>query len=87
MLIAAQGPELGLDDLPPEIREDGAAARVQAGEPARTFHERKAEAERQIVLAALERNAWHVTRTAAELGLADHASLLKIMRRHGITRP
>ena len=24
---------------------------------------------------------------AQELGLADHASLLKIMRRHGVSRP
>ena len=37
------------------------------------------------ILAALERNEWHITRTAKELGLADHASLLKIMRRHGIS--
>jgi len=29
----------------------------------------------------LERNEWHVTKTAKELGLSDHASLLKIMRR------
>jgi transcriptional regulator of acetoin/glycerol metabolism len=35
---------------------------------------------------ALERNDWHITRTARELGLADHASLLKIMRRHRIAR-
>ena len=47
---------------------------------------RKAEAERQIIVAALERNEWHITRTAEELGLADHASLLKIMRRHGLRR-
>ena len=33
------------------------------------------------MIAALERNDWHITRTAEELGLADHASLLKIMRR------
>ena len=51
-----------------------------------TFQERKTEAERRIVLAALERNEWHITNTADELGLADHASLLKIMRRHGIKR-
>ena len=50
----------------------------------RTFQERKAEAERQIVVAALERNDWHITNTASELGLADHASLLKIMRRHDL---
>jgi len=36
------------------------------------------------VIQALERNAWHVTRTAKELGLADHASLLKVMRRLGV---
>ena len=46
-----------------------------------TFLERKAEAERQIVRAALDRHQGHVTRAAEELGLADHASLLKIMRR------
>ena len=57
--------------------------RVEGG--ARTFVERKAEAERQIIVAALERNEWHITRTAQDLGLADHASLLKIMRRHGIS--
>jgi transcriptional regulator with GAF, ATPase, and Fis domain len=38
------------------------------------------------VAEALERNDWHITRTAAELGLADHASLLKIMRRLGLSR-
>ena len=50
------------------------------------FQELKAEAERKIIVAALERHEWHVTRTAQALGLADHASLLKIMRRHGIKR-
>jgi two-component system nitrogen regulation response regulator NtrX len=87
MLIACEGEEIGPDDVPAEIREGGAQRHLQTGEAPRTFHERRAEAERQIVLAALERNDWHVTRSAAELGLADHASLLKIMRRHGITRP
>ena len=42
------------------------------------------EARRKLV-AALERNEWHITRTAQDLGLADHASLLKIMRRHGLS--
>jgi two-component system nitrogen regulation response regulator NtrX len=50
------------------------------------LRELRAEAERHIILSALERNDWHITRTAAELGLADHASLLKIMRRHGLKR-
>jgi transcriptional regulator of acetoin/glycerol metabolism len=48
--------------------------------------ERKAAAERAIVLEALVRNDWQISRTAAELGLADHSSLLKILRRHGIKR-
>jgi DNA-binding NtrC family response regulator len=56
------------------------------GRRAGTFHELKAEAERRIIVAALERNDWHITRTAKELGLADHASLLKIMRRHDLKR-
>lgn len=54
--------------------------------PATTFAARKAEAERAIVLQALDENDGHVTRTAETLGLADHASLLKIMRRLGIER-
>jgi transcriptional regulator with GAF, ATPase, and Fis domain len=49
--------------------------------------ELKAEAERRLVLRALERNGWHVTRTAEELQLSDHASLSRIMRRHGLSKP
>ena len=44
------------------------------------------KAERQIVLSALERHDWHVTQAAEALGLADHSSLLKIMRRHKLTK-
>ena len=86
MLIASDEPEIGLEDVPSDIREQGAALRVSNGAAPRTFHDMKAEAERQIVIAALERHDWHITRTAEALGLADHASLLKIMRRHGISR-
>ena len=42
--------------------------------------------QREIVLAALETHRWHVTRTAEALGLSDHSSLLKIMRRHGLSK-
>jgi transcriptional regulator of acetoin/glycerol metabolism len=38
------------------------------------------------LLGALDTHDWHVTRTAEALGLADHSSLLKIMRRHGLTK-
>ncbi|MDX2475714.1 MAG: sigma-54 dependent transcriptional regulator [Candidatus Krumholzibacteria bacterium] len=54
--------------------------------PGRTLKDQKIAAERQIVLTALERNDWHITKTAAQLGLADHSSLLKIMRRHGLKK-
>jgi transcriptional regulator with GAF, ATPase, and Fis domain len=51
-----------------------------------TLKEQKTAAERRIILTALERHDWHITNTAAALGLADHSSLLKIMRRHGLKR-
>ena len=81
MVIATEAGTIGLDDVPAEIR-DGAGPRSES--PPTTFHALKSEAERQIIVAALERNGWHITRTAHSLGLADHASLLKIMRRHNI---
>jgi len=82
MIIAAGSDVIAIEQVPFELREETA----DGERPARTFQERKAEAERQIVIAALNRNDWHITRTAEDLGLADHASLLKIMRRHNIKR-
>jgi DNA-binding NtrC family response regulator len=92
MIIATDGEAIALENVPAEIREAAgppgavAGAGAGAGAPATTFQSLKTEAERQIVVAALERNDWHITRTAQALGLADHASLLKIMRRHNILR-
>ena len=89
MIIAADGDTIGVDDVPADIRDGARAAAAPGpgrGEPATSFQALKAEAERQIIVAALERNNWHITQTARALGLADHASLLKIMRRHGINR-
>jgi DNA-binding NtrC family response regulator len=60
--------------------------RVPGAGSSRLLRDRKAEAEKRILLEALERNGWHITRTAEELGLADHSSLLKIMKRHGLRR-
>jgi len=76
MIIAASGNVIGIEDVPEEIRGDGGPS-ADGG----TYQRLKADAERGIVRAALERNNWHITRTAAELGLADHASLIKIMKR------
>jgi two-component system nitrogen regulation response regulator NtrX len=83
MVIAADGDVIGPEHLPAEILE----ARSPGAPTEGSFQVLRAEAERQIVIAALERNGWHITRTAEELGLADHASLLKIMRRLGVERP
>jgi len=70
--------------LPAEIAE---TMPRPGGRDGTSYQELRTEAERQIVTAALERNSWQVTRTAEDLGLADHASLLKIMRRLGVQRP
>jgi DNA-binding NtrC family response regulator len=84
MIIASDGEVIGPDAVPLEVQAEGTSVANRQG---RSLHELKVEAERQILVAALEKNHWHVTRTAEELGLADHASLLKIMRRHNLKRP
>ncbi len=84
MIIAADGEVLRPEHVPLEIQDQSGARLTSPGE--RTFQALRAEAERQIVIAALERHDWHITRTAEELGLADHASLLKIMRRLNLRR-
>ena len=82
MIIAADD-MIRMDHVPAEVREDAVAG--DTGE-SKSLQALKAEAERQIIVAALERNDWHVTNTAGDLGLADHSSLLKIMRRHNLKR-
>ncbi len=80
-VVAADGEVIRVEHLPPEVR----GGRAEGGTP-QGYRELKLEAERRIVLEALERHGWQVTRTAEALGLADHASLLKILRRLGIRR-
>jgi two-component system nitrogen regulation response regulator NtrX len=85
MMIASDGAVITAAEVPPEIR--GGDDRDEAADPDAapgTLKAMKAQAERQIVVAALEKHNWHVTKTAEALGLADHSSLLKIMRRHGL---
>jgi DNA-binding NtrC family response regulator len=82
MIIASDADIIEAFDVPPEIRgEDRDEASAHG-----TLKALKAQAERQIVLDALEKHDWQVTRTAEALGLADHSSLLKIMRRHGLSK-
>ena len=82
-VVAADGETIRAEDLPPEIR-GAAPAATDAADGA--FQAQRTDAERKIVLAALEKHDWQITRTAESLGLADHASLLKIMRRLGVQR-
>lgn len=69
MIIASDGDAIGPEQIPEEVA--GARRPTTLGSSPRTFVELKAEAERQVVVGALERNGWHVTRTAQALGLAD----------------
>jgi DNA-binding NtrC family response regulator len=82
MVLASDEPAIGADAVPSEIRGGAARATTAAG----TFRERRVEAEREIVAQALEETDGNVQRAAKNLGLADHASLLKIMRRLGLKR-
>src|SRR2546430_16794305 len=87
MIIATDGETIGVENIPAVILQYAGPKASAAGGPApTTFHALKPEAERQNIVPALEHNDWHITRTGEALGLADHASLLKIMRRHNISR-
>ena len=86
MMIASDAAVIGAADAPPEIQGEARDDASDPTAPPGTLRALKAQAERQIVLAALDTHGWHVTRTAEALGLADHSSLLKIMRRHGVSR-
>ena len=86
MIIATDGDTIGGQDVPPDVAEDPGGGRGGNSTDGRTYQDLKADAERRIVTEALARHGGHVSKTAAALGLADHASLLKIMRRLGVKR-
>ena len=82
MIIASDTDVIGAADVPPEIAAPEDGSEHAPG----TFKALKAQAEREIVRTALEAHDWQITATAESLGLADHSSLLKIMRRHKLAR-
>ena len=84
MLISCDGEIIGPEHMPAELWTGG--AEPVGEDEALSFRHRRLEAERQIVGEALGRNGGQVTLTARELGLADHSSLIKLMRRLGIER-
>jgi two-component system nitrogen regulation response regulator NtrX len=81
-IVNSDGEIIRAGDLPQAVR--GMADSKTADDA--SFQAQRTEAERKIVLAALEKFDGHITKTAESLDLADHASLLKIMRRLGISR-
>ena len=86
MMIASDAAIIDVSDVPPEIQVEELDDVSDPTAAPGTLKALKAHAERQIVLTALEKHGWQVTRTAEVLGLADHSSLLKIMRRHGLSK-
>jgi len=82
MVLASDEMLITLDQVPVEVRD--AATHVTPSDG--SFHDRRNEAEREIVVRALEETGWNIQRAAKNLGLSDHASLLKIMRRLGLKR-
>lgn len=86
MMIASDAAVITAADAPPEILGEEKDEGSDPTAPAGTLRALRAQAERQIVVSALDKHDWHVTRTAESLGLADHSSLLKIMRRHGLSK-
>ena len=86
MMIASDAAIIDVSDVPPEIQAEELDDVSDPTAAPGTLKALKAQAERQIVLTALDKHGWQVTRTAEVLGLADHSSLLKIMRRHGLSK-
>src|SRR5947199_231134 len=86
MMIASDAAIIDVPDVPPEIQVEELDDVSDPTAAPGTLKALKAQAERQIVLTALDKHGWQVTRTAEALGLAYHSSLLKIMRRHGLSK-
>jgi DNA-binding NtrC family response regulator len=84
MIYAVDRERIEERDVPAEIIRPGPSS-LPDGEEGGSLKERLADAERRIIEAALRRNDGNKTETARELGLADHASLIKKMKRLGMT--
>ena len=96
MIIASDAPTLDIGHLPPDLAPPAAPPNdanathetTPAGDARHPgYREQKRAAEHAIVVAALEANDWVIGRTARALGLSDHSSLIKIMKRVGVRRP
>ncbi len=84
MIIQCAGKDLFPEHIPPDIRDSSPIPPQLDG---KTLQELKEEAERNILLQALQSNNWHITNTAKALTISNHSNLLKMMRRLGIKKP
>lgn len=84
MIIQCEGEVLLPEHVPAGIRESGEIPEDYSG---KSYQELKYEAERRILLNALEDHDWHITNTAKDLEISNHSNLLKMMRRLDIERP
>jgi len=96
-VLLAQGPQLTIDDLPPELRQPSSqptlprrsmATESQAPAAAANHDLREAlvAPERQIILQALHDHHWNRSATAATLGI-NRTTLYKKMKRLGLDDP
>jgi two-component system nitrogen regulation response regulator NtrX len=98
LVIMAPGRTVHVEDLSSEIRFGKSS--IPAGEEAGdardtndvgidtdslTFQDAKREFEKKMILRALERHSWNVTRAAADLGL-ERTTLHKKINAHGLER-
>ncbi|MFZ0389853.1 MAG: sigma-54 dependent transcriptional regulator [Calditrichia bacterium] len=86
MIIHAADNTIRPQDIPLEIRGDTLLPETDNSRQ-KSFQELKKQAERMILLQYLQKNDWHITRTAGELKIANHSNLLKMMRRLNIQKP
>jgi len=84
MIIQCAGKDLFPEHIPPDIRD---SSHIPPQLDGKTLQDLKEEAERNILLHALQANNWHITNTAKALNISNHSNLLKMMRRLGIKKP
>jgi len=88
VVLRGQG-EIGVADLPPELRGDAAEPLPAAGEPPRTthaglaFHEVVDRFEADLILRALQQTHWNKNQAARLLGL-NRTTLLEKIKKKGL---
>jgi two-component system nitrogen regulation response regulator NtrX len=82
LVLMTPGDQIGLEDVPPHVREPDAAAQTRA-RAADSLAEARAAFEREFLLEKLQASAWNISRTAELVGL-KRESLSRKIRSLGI---